>query len=136
MAMVLNQETLLAKMEREFERRLSLTEFHNVDTVLQIRSSGAATITTTLVISRGRVSANTGPLTAATTMRGEATGVENSVTLPLASLNPLVTGYQGIRDLARQPATEIGGGEHAQRLIEVLFPEDHPRGGHLPLVWE
>jgi predicted N-acetyltransferase YhbS len=136
MAMVLNQETLLAKMEREFERRLSLTEFHNIDTALQIRSSGAATITTTLVISRGRVSANTDPLTAATTMGGEATEVENSVTLPLASLNPLVTGYQGIRDLAKQPATKIRGGEHAQRLIEVLFPEDHPRGGHLPLVWE
>ena len=135
MAMVLNQETLLVKMEREFERRLSLTDFHNVDTVLQIRTSGAATVTTTLVISRGRVSTNTVPSTAGTTLR-DATGVENSVKLPLVSLNPLVTGYQGIRDLAKQPATEIRGGEHAQRLINVLFPEDHPRGGHLPLVWE
>ncbi|MCJ7609458.1 GNAT family N-acetyltransferase [Candidatus Bathyarchaeota archaeon] len=135
MAMVLNQETLLAKMEREFERRLSLTDFHNVDTVLQIRTSGAATVTTTLVISRGRVSTNTVPSTAGTTLR-DATGVENSLKLPLVSLNPLVTGYQGIRDLAKQPATEIRGGEHAQRLINVLFPEDHPRGGHLPLVWE
>ena len=56
--------------------------------------------------------------------------------IPLAYLNPLVTGYNDIRRLDKNPYAKLKGEERSIRLIEVLFPRRYPFGGRPPLVWK
>jgi len=122
MARVLNLVSLLTKMEEEFERRLRYSELHDLNATLRISSEEESAI---LSIDHGQVSVST-----------EGIDVDHQLTIPLLCLNPLITGYKGIRELVKDPHIKVGGGERALRLIEVLFPTGYPGGGVLPLVWE
>ena len=121
MARVLNLASILEKMSEEFERRLHYSELHYIDHSLTI-----ATEESSAVID----------------IRGDnvtlETGLESDyrIDLPLDCLNPLITGYRGIREVLNDPRVKVKGGEEATRILEVLFPTGHPRGGVFPLVWE
>jgi hypothetical protein len=45
--------------------------------------------------------------------------------LPLAILNPLVTGFPPRAELLAQPGVSVGS-ERAARLLEILFPSGYP----------
>ena len=120
MIRVLNLVAVFKKMKREFERRLAHSEFHNLTSTLNIVSEeGAAQ----LEITEGKIKVNT-----------DVTS-DYQLNIPLASFNPLVTGYKSIRDLLHEGALSMKG-KNIIRLIDVLFPKDFPFGGRLPLVWE
>lgn len=122
MARVVNLVSLLIKMEREFERRLYYSELHNLGCTLKISSDEEFAM---LEINRGQVSVNP----------DEGKG-DYQLDIPLAYLNPLITGYKDIRELGKNPQVKVKGGKRALRLIEVLFPTGFPSGGEPPLVWE
>jgi len=121
MARVLNLAPLLTKMDEEFERRLSCSELHDLECTLGVLSEESAV----LDIDDGQISVST-----------DNVECDCQLVIPLASLNPLVTGYEGIGELIEGPRVEVNGGERALRLIEVLFPTGYPSGGFFPLVWE
>jgi len=121
MIRVLNLVSLFKKMTKEFERNLARSEFHNLTSTFSIVSEeGAAQ----LEITKGEVKVNTG-----------VTLGDCQLDIPLASLNPLVTGYKSIHDLSQEGAISMKG-KNALRLIDVLFPKGFPFGGRFPLVWE
>jgi len=121
MIRVLNLFSLLKKMKEEFERRLAHSELHNLTSALNIVSEeGAAQ----LEITDGKVTVNT-----------DVTPGDCQLNIPLALLNPLVTGYKSIRDMLQEETLSMKG-EKIVRLIDVLFPKGFPFGGRLPLVWE
>lgn len=122
MALVLNLASLLTKMKKEFEARLRSSELHDSRCNLKILSEGESVV---LKIDRGRVSVNPDGIKA-----------DHQFDIPLAHLNPLVTGYSDIRDVLKNPHIKIRGGKRSIRLIEVLFPRGFPFGGCPPLVWE
>lgn len=122
MARVLNLGSILTKMEREFERRLCYSEFHDLECNLKISSDEGFAV---LEINHGRVSVS----------RDSVKG-DHQLNIPLACLNPLITGYKDIKELIKDPQVNVRDGRRALRLIEVLFPTDFPFGGCPPLVWE
>ena len=122
MARVLNLVSLLIKMRKEFERRLCHSELHDLECSLKISSNGESVV---LEINHGRVS-----------VRTDNVNYSCQLDIPLAGLNPLITGYKDIRELVRDPHVKAKGGKRAVRLIEVLFPMGFPFGGCPPLVWE
>jgi len=122
MARVLNLASFLTKMEKEFEYRLRHSEFHNRECTLKISSEEA---TVFLDNNRGRV-----------TVSIENSESDYQLDIPISYLNPLVTGYRDIRELANKSDVKVNGGESAVRLLEILFPVGYPSGGFLPLVWE
>lgn len=122
MARVLNLVSLLTKMNREFERRLGRSEFYDQESTLKISSGEEAAV---LKIDRGQVSVST-----------DCVKKDYQLDLPLACLNPLVTGYKDIGQLIENPDVKVKGGVRALRLIEILFPIGLPSGGFIPLVWE
>jgi len=122
MARVLNLVSLLTKMEKEFERRLRHSELYDLECALKISSDEEFAV---LNINHGRVSINT-----------DSFNGNYQLTIPLACLNPLITGFKDIRELVKNPQVKVGGGKRAVRLIEVLFPTGFPYGGYLPLFWE
>ncbi len=122
MARVINLGPLCTAMENEWTRRLAASELHAAEGTLKIVSSGQSTV---LTIAHGQV----------TVSEAEA-HCDYQLDLPLAYLNPLITGYRQIGELARNPQVTVKGGKRATRLIDVLFPARLPFGGHLPLVWE
>jgi predicted N-acetyltransferase YhbS len=106
MIRILDLPHLLAEMRPELERRVSQTELACTTATLSIvGEEGAATVH----VRRGRVSV--GP--------GEAR--DDRVFLPLAALNPLVTGFQSAEDLLAGPGVHVTG-DRAVRLLDVLFP--------------
>lgn len=121
MARVINLQSLLTAMIPEFDQRLRHTEFHDFEGALTIVSDD----TVVLHIDQGQVSV--------TRDTGEG-GLQ--LNLPLALLNPLITGYLDSNEVLRRPHVTVTGGRPARRLIEVLFPAGYPSGGFLPLVWE
>lgn len=122
MARVLNLLSLLTKMEKEFERRLGHSEFKDLECALEILSEEGDAV---LNINHGRVSVST-----------DSVKGDYQLDIPLAYLNPLITGYKDISELAKNPNVKVKGGKLAVRLIEVLFPRGFPNGGTLPIVWE
>jgi len=122
MARVLNLVSLLTKMEKEFERRLYHSEFHDLERTLKISSEGESAV---LDIDHGRVSVVTDNI------KGDY-----QLFIPLTCLNPLITGFKGIMELVKNPSVEVRLGKRAVRLIEVLFPTGFPFGAWLPLFWE
>ena len=121
MIRVLDLVSLFKKMKKEFERRLAHSEFHNLTSTLNIVSEeGAAQ----LEMTEGKVTVSTG-----------VTSIDGQLEIPLVALNPLVTGYKGIRDLLQEGALSIKG-RTTTRLVDVLFPKGFPFGGRLPLFWE
>ncbi len=122
MARVTDLASLLAKMEKELYRRLCHSELHDLSCTLKISSDEGFAF---LNIEHGQVSSNT-----------DGVKGDYQLDVPLACLNPLITGYRDIKELVHEPHVEVGGGKHAIRLIEVLFPTGFPFGGHLPIVWE
>ncbi|MCW4026485.1 MAG: GNAT family N-acetyltransferase [Candidatus Bathyarchaeota archaeon] len=122
MARVLNLGSLLTKMCSEFERRLCHSEFHELECTLKISSDEESAV---LEINHGQVSA------CKDTIKGDY-----ELTVSLACLNPLVTGFKGIKELVDDHGVEVKGGRRALRLIEVLFPTGFPSGAQLPLFWE
>lgn len=122
MALVLSLGSLFTTMEKEWERRLSSSELHEIDCTFKIVSSGQFAV---LNITRGQVS-----------VRETETKCDYQLDIPLDCLNPLITGYRSISEVATNPQVNVQGGKHATRLIDVLFPTRLPFGGHLPLFWE
>jgi predicted N-acetyltransferase YhbS len=122
MARVLNLGSLLTKMCKEFERRLQYSEFHKLKGTLKISIMEEFAL---LEIDHGRVSVST-----------DNVAEEYQLDISLSCLNPLITGYKGIRELIKDPSVKVNGGNEALRLIEVLFPTGFPSGGLLPLFWE
>ena len=122
MARVLNLASLLTNMTKELERRLRHSEFHEFTGTLNIASEEESAF---LEISHGKVSVSS-----------DSAKADHRLDIPLACLNPLITGYKGIRELAKNPSLKVKGGKHALRLIEVLFPKGYPYGGIPPLFWE
>jgi predicted acetyltransferase len=121
MALVLNLVPLLTKMKLEFERRLSYSDFHDVSCSLSISSEKEFAV---LEIDRGQVFVNT-----------DSVKEGYQIDIPLAYLNPLVTGYKDIKELVKDPHVIVKGGEQSIRLVEVLFPKLLPFGGSPPIVW-
>jgi predicted N-acetyltransferase YhbS len=121
MARVINSRSLVTAMATEFEERLRHSELHDFEGALTIVSEE----TVVLHLDQGRVA------TAAATDGG---GFQ--LDIPLASFNPLITGYLDGSEVVRRPSVAVTGGVPARRLIEVLFPAGWPSGGFLPLVWE
>jgi predicted N-acetyltransferase YhbS len=122
MARVLNLGSLLTKMCSEFERRLCHSEFHELECALKISSDEESAV---LEIYHGQVSACT-----------DLIKEDYELTVSLACLNPLVTGFKGIKELVEDHGVEVKGGRRVLRLIEVLFPTGFPSGAQLPLFWE
>jgi len=122
MARVMNLLSLLTKMEKEFKRRLHYSELHEVECTLKISSDDESAV---IIIDHGRVSITT------ENIKGDC-----ELDIPLSCLNPLITGYKDIKELAKNPLVKVSGGREAIRLIEVLFPAGFPNGGNPPLVWE
>ena len=122
MARVLNLLSLLTKMDKEFERRLCHSEFHDIECTLKISSDEESAV---LEIDHGQVSVST-----------DIIKEDYGLTIPLASLNPLVTGFKGVEELVEDHGVGVKGGSRALRLIEVLFPTGFPSGAQLPLFWE
>lgn len=122
MARVLNLVPLLNKLKKELERRLYSSELHNFECALGISSDEESAV---LEIDHGAISVS-------------MDGIKGNYQLdiPLACLNPLITGYKGIRELVKDPRLEVKGGKQAIRLTEILFPTGYPYGGFSPLVWE
>lgn len=122
MTRVLDLVSLLTKVSKELERRLDHSEFYRSKLTLKISSDeGLAS----LEINQGQV------FVSPDDVHGRY-----QLDIPLACLNPLITGYKGIRELLKNPDVSLKGGKHALRLIEVLFPTGFPFGGFPPLVWE
>jgi len=121
MIRVLNLVSLLKKMKKEFKKRLAHSEFHNLTSTLNIVSEESAA---ELEITQGKVTVNT-----------DITASDCQFNIPLASLNPLITGYKSIHYLLQEGALSVKG-KKIVRLIDVLFPKGFPFGGRLPLVWE
>lgn len=121
MARVLNSVSLLTAMEKELERRLHHSEFHDLEGTLTIVSEE----TVVLHINHGRVSTDR-----------ETVAGAFQLDIPLPSFNPLITGYLDINELVKRLHVTVTGGKHVLRLIDVLFPAGLPSGGFLPLVWE
>lgn len=122
MARVLNLVSLLTKMKNELERRVRFSEFHDSECNLQISSEEENAF---LNFDQGRIS-----------IRAERTRCDYQLDVPLAGLNPLVTGFKDIRELVESPKVNVKGGKEGSRLIEVLFPRGFPFGGFPPLYWE
>jgi predicted N-acetyltransferase YhbS/L-amino acid N-acyltransferase YncA len=122
MTRVISLVSLFSKMEKEFERRLSYSEFHNRRCTVKLSSEGKSVV---LDIDRGHVT------TSADDIKGDY-----QLDISLAYLNPLITGCKGIAELTKSPQVKVKGGKTALRLIDVLFPTGFPSGGHPPLVWE
>ncbi|MFB0502596.1 MAG: GNAT family N-acetyltransferase [Candidatus Bathyarchaeia archaeon] len=122
MARVLNLLSLLTKMDKEFERRLHHSEFHDSEFTFKISSDEESA---SLDVNHGSVSVSTD------IVKGDC-----ELLIPLVSLNPLVTGFKGVNDLVDDPNVDVKGGRRALRLIEVLFPTGFPSGADLPLFWE
>jgi len=122
MARVLNLVSLLAKMDEEFERRLCHSKFHDIECTLKISSDEESAF---LEINHGQVSAST-----------DIVKGDYELTVSLACLNPLVTGFKGIEELVKDHGVGVKGGRRALRLVEVLFPTGFPSGAQLPLFWE
>ena len=122
MALVLNLVSLLARMKKEFERRLGYSELHDSECSLKISSEQEFAV---LEIYRGRVDVTT-----------DSVKANYQLNVPLVHLNPLITGYNDIRELVKNPHVTVKGGKRGTRLIEVLFPRGFPFGGCPPLVWE
>lgn len=122
MARVIDLVSLLTKMERAFEQRLRHSEFHNLESTLRISCEEKPVV---LHVNRGEVSVSI-----------DSVKANYHLDIPLVSLNPLITGYKGIKELVKNPQIRVRGGETALRLIEVLFPTGFPFGGFPPLVWE
>lgn len=122
MARVLNLVSLLTKMKNEFERRVYFSEFHDVECTLKVSSEEEFIF---LNIDHGRISVGT-----------DRRKCDYQFDLPLAYLNPLVTGFKDIRELVASPHASVRGGKRGLRLIEVLFPRGFPFGAYLPLFWE
>ncbi len=122
MARVLNLPSLLSKMERELEQRLCRSELHNTACTLKIASEEDAA---TLSINHGKVSASP-----------DNSQADYELEIPLASLNPLVTGCKDICELAATSKLKIKGGKQATQLIKTLFPRGTPTGSNMPLFWE
>jgi len=112
----------LTKMEKEFERRLRHSEFHNRECTLKILSEDDFAV---LDINHGTVSVGT-----------NGARSDYQLDIPLSCLNPLITGYKDISELVKNPSVRVSGGKWAVRLIKILFPTGLPYGGNLPLVWE
>lgn len=122
MARLLNLAMFLAKMEREFDRRLHYSEFYDRECTLKILSEEEFAV---LDINNGRMSVIADDIKS-----------DYQLDIPLSCLNSLITGYKGIGELAKNPNVMVRGGKWAVRLIDVLFPIGLPYGGLLPLVWE
>ena len=122
MARVLNLVSLFTKIGKEFEHRLAHSEFRNLECTMKISSDEEFTV---LDINRGRVSATTNNIKC-----------DCELAIPLEFLNPLITGFRGIKELVENPNVKARGGKRVVRLIEVLFPTGYPFGAWLPLFWE
>ena len=122
MARIISLTSLFSKMEKEFERRLSHSEFHNREYTLRLSIEDKPAV---LDIDHGRVTTSTDDIVG-----------DYQLDISLACLNPLITGYKSITDLTSSSQVEARGGKAALRLIDILFPTGFPSGGHLPLIWE
>jgi len=122
MARVLNLGPLLTTMEKEWTRRLSASALHGIECTLTIASGGQSAV---FDITHGQVS-----------VRETGTESDYQLDTPLECLNPLITGYKTISEIATNPQVNVKGGKRAMHLLDVLFPTRLPFGGHLPLFWE
>ena len=122
MVRVLNLASLLKRMGKEFERRLKYSELHDVECSLKISTDEESAV---LNISHGQVSVST-----------DNAKADYQLDIPLASLNPMVTGYKAIRELVKNPRVDVKWERQDLRLLEILFPAGRPSGGFFPLVWE
>jgi len=122
MARVLNVSSLLTNMEKEFDRRLEHSELHNANCSLKIESDEGTGV---LQLHRRKV-----------TVDAEEVKADYELEISLSSLNPLITGFKGVKEFTEDPRVRIKGGKKALRLIEVLFPTGYPFGAHIPLFWE
>ena len=127
-ARILNVTTLFNKMKKELESRLNHSEFYKKSLSLVIKK-GKETIN--LLINDGEITVST-----------EEEKAHYILEAPLPSLNPLVTGYKGIRELMEKREVTIKGSraiakkQNGIRLLDVLFPKGTPYDSNLPLVWE
>jgi len=127
-ARILNMTTLFTKMETELESRLDHSEFCNKTLSLVVKT-GKETVN--LLINDGEITVSTKEEKADCTMEA-----------PLASLNPLVTGYKSIDELVEKKEVMINSNKliikesNCIRLVDVLFPKGTPYDSNLPLVWE
>lgn len=128
-ARILNMTTLFCKMKKELEGRLNHSEFCNKTLSLAVKKGKE---TTTLLINDGEITVPT-----------EREKADYTLEAPLSSLNPLVTGYKSIYELAEKKEATINSNkvvtaknQNGIRLVGVLFPKGTPYDGNLPLVWE
>jgi predicted N-acetyltransferase YhbS len=121
-ARVLDLVSLLKKMKKELELRLGCSELHDTNCTLKISSDEDVAV---LEIEREQVSVIT-----------DTIKCDYQIDLPLAFLNPLITGYKDVKEIMKDPRHKVNGGKRAIRLMEILFPTGFPYGGFPPLVWE
>jgi len=116
MIRVLDLPALLGALEPVFARRLAHSEWgiagdEGAGYVLRLTSDeGAAT----LHLAKGSVGVG-----------DERAEADDEAYVPLAVLNPLVTGFQPRLELLAQPDVVLSS-ESAARLLEVLFPPGYP----------
>ena len=111
MIRVLDPPALLSALEPLLQERIAHSEWQGADYVLRLVSDeGAAT----LHLARGKVH-----------VRDQGDAADEEVHIPLAVLNPLVTGFQPRPELLAKPGVALGS-RRAARLLEVLFPPGYP----------
>ena len=116
MIRVLDLPAVLGALEPAFARRMAHSEWGTIGDggasyVLRLTSDeGAAT----LRLAGGSVRVG-----------DERAGADDEAHVPLAVLNPLVTGFRPRAELLAQPGVVISS-ERAARFLEVLFPPGYP----------
>ncbi len=114
---VLDLPGLFDCLREEFDRRLGHSELHSHSGMLAVRTdSGEAA---TLALRGGLVSG----------VMARAVVGAPLLELPLAQLNPLVTGLRPLDEILSQPGVSLAAG--ARRLAEIMFPAGQP----LPTIW-
>jgi hypothetical protein len=115
-ARVLDLPALFEAMRDEFNCRLGHSELHSHTGMLGVRCEEGAS---TLALRGGLVQG----------VMARAVVGAPVLDLPLAQLNPLVTGLRPLAEILAQPGVSLPSG--AQRLAEVLFPAAYPQ----PPMW-
>lgn len=110
-ARVLNLPALFEALREEFNHRLAHSELHNHTGMLAVRcEEGASTVALRGGLVQGVMS--------------RAVAGAPVLEIPLAQLNPLLTGLRPLAEILAQPNVSLPAG--MRRLAEVLFPAGYP----------
>ena len=110
-ARVLNLPALFEALREEFNHRLAHSELHAHTGMLTVRDEEEAS---TLALRGGLIQG----------VMPRAVAGAPVLELPLAQLNPLITGLRPAAEILAQPGVSVAPA--VRRLVEVLFPAGHP----------